>query len=101
MNNLINSRACPTSSGWQLALPMAKVMIRVVVKLVWCALGALSLNFGTVRTFTMHQNCSIILLYIDSQVVMTVVSDASSLWFESYEVCQSVFFSVCSKPAIV
>ena len=32
---------------------------------------------------------------------MTVVSDASSLWFESYEVCRSLFFSVCSKPAIV
>ena len=32
---------------------------------------------------------------------MTVVSDASSLWFESYEVCRSLFFSVGSKPAIV
>ena len=45
---------------WRVCLIMP---YRVVVKLVWRALGALSLNVGTVRTFTMRQNCSIILLY--------------------------------------
>ena len=39
------------------------LLTRVVAKLVWRALGALSLNVGAVRSFTMRQNCSIIPLY--------------------------------------
>ena len=70
--------------------------ISVLAKFVWRALGALSLNVGTVRTFTMHQDYSIILLcmykcVIGDQMVMMVVSDASDLWFKFYKVCLLLF----------